>query len=68
MSTREKNKSLKDKIILIDTKDQYKLGPLYSFISITKSKSFFREDNLYILIPGDTIFEFNILKEIMKNV
>ncbi len=63
---KKKNKSLQDKILIIDTEDQYKLGPLYSFLSITKNKAFFNNSNYYILIPGDTIFDFNILKEIIQ--
>lgn len=59
------NGSLQDKLIIVNAKNQYKLGPLYSFLSITKNKSFFKPDNYYILIPGDTIFDINILEEIL---
>ncbi len=69
---KKKKKSLQDKILIIDTEDQYRIGPLYSFLSITKNRAFFNNINYFILIPGDTIFDFNILKEIMhilsKNV
>lgn len=59
------NGSLQDKLIIVNAKNQYKLGPLYSFLSITKNKSFFKPNNYYLLIPGDTIFDLNILKEIL---
>ncbi len=59
------NSSLQDKLIIINTENQYKLGPLYSFLSITKNKTFFNPDNSYIIIPGDTIFHLNILKEVL---
>ncbi|MFX0103910.1 MAG: sugar phosphate nucleotidyltransferase [Candidatus Hodarchaeota archaeon] len=59
------NSSLQDKLIIVNAENQYKLGPLYSFLSITKNKSFFKPNNYYILIPGDTIFDINILKEIL---
>jgi len=63
-SIKEGNLSLGDKILIIDSENQYKLGPLYSFLSITKYETFFNNHNYYILIPGDTVFDFNILEEI----
>ncbi len=63
-SIKEGNPSLGDKILIIDSENQYKLGPLYSFLSITKYETFFNKHNYYILIPGDTVFDFNILEEI----
>ena len=62
---KERIPTLRDKIFIIDSENQYKLGPLYSFLSITKNKMFFNNHNYYIIIPGDTIFDFNILKEIL---
>ena len=63
---KEKNKILQNKIHIIDSENQYKQGPLYSFLSITKNQDFFNNSNYYILIPGDNILDFNILKEIMQ--
>ncbi|MFX0001099.1 MAG: sugar phosphate nucleotidyltransferase [Candidatus Hodarchaeota archaeon] len=57
---------LRDKLIIIDTENQYKLGPLYSLLSITKNKNFFVKNKNYIIIPGDTIFDYKILKEIIR--
>ena len=51
------NELLQKKLIIIDTEKQYKLGPLYSFLSITKNSNFFTNSNYYVLIPGDTIFD-----------
>lgn len=66
LTTIKKNDhTLQDKLIIIDTENQYKLGPLYSFLSITKNKSFFTRNNYYLVIPGDTIFDYSILKEII---
>jgi len=62
----EENHSLQDKLIIIDTKNQYKLGSLYSFLSITTNKLFFNPNFNYLLIPGDTIFELPLLEEILS--
>jgi len=67
-SIKEGNLSLRNKILIIDSENQYKLGPLYSFLSITKYEAFFNNHNYYILIPGDTIFDFNILEEILLTI
>ncbi len=65
-SITEKNAILKEKIHLIDSGNKYKLGPLYSFLSITRSKSFLKENSVYIVIPGDTIFQLNLLRRILN--
>ncbi len=62
----EDNESLQDMLLIIDSENVYKLGPLYSFLSITKNKNFFNKKKNYLLIPGDTIFDFHILAEIMQ--
>ncbi|MFX1309218.1 MAG: sugar phosphate nucleotidyltransferase [Promethearchaeota archaeon] len=63
---KKKHHILQDKMIIIDTENQYKLGSLYSFLSITKNKTFFMRSNYYLVIPGDTIFDYSILKEIIS--
>ena len=69
---KESDKSLQHKLFIINSGTQYKLGSLYSFLSITNDQRFFIPKSLYMLIPGDTIFEFNLLKEfitiISKNI
>jgi len=64
-SFKKSNNSLQKNLIIIDAKNQYKLGPLFSFLSITKNTNFFTSKNYYILIPGDTVFDLDILKEIL---
>jgi NDP-sugar pyrophosphorylase family protein len=63
---KKNNQIMQDKLIIIDAKNQYKLGPLYSFLSITKNINFFTKNNYYMVIPGDTIFNYSILKEIFS--
>ncbi|MHA1659902.1 MAG: sugar phosphate nucleotidyltransferase [Promethearchaeota archaeon] len=67
-SLKKKESSLEEKLVIIDAGTQYKLGPLYSFLSITRYERFFKKEQnkqLYIVIPGDTIFELALLKEII---
>ena len=59
------NKSLLKNLEIINSENQYKLGPLHSFLSITKNDIIFNHNNYYILIPGDTIFDLNLLEEIL---
>jgi hypothetical protein len=57
---------LKEKLVVVDALDQYKLGPLYSFLSITKTNNLFRRNYIYLILPGDTIFEYELLNEIFS--
>jgi len=57
---------LKEKLVVVDALDQYKLGPLYSFLSITKTSNLFHRNYLYLILPGDTIFEYELLNEIFS--
>ncbi len=67
ISTLEKNdQTVENKLTIIDTEDQYKFGPLYSFLSIIKNKNFFRSRNYYLVFPGDTIYDYNILKQVLS--
>ncbi|MFX0040469.1 MAG: sugar phosphate nucleotidyltransferase [Candidatus Heimdallarchaeota archaeon] len=69
ISTLEKNyQVMQNKLIILDTENQYKYGPLYSFLSIIKNKDFFTSRNHYLVIPGDTIFDYDILKEVLSIV
>ncbi|MFX1408964.1 MAG: sugar phosphate nucleotidyltransferase [Promethearchaeota archaeon] len=52
-------------LLVISSGEDYKLGSLFSFLSITKNNVIFKTDTLFLVIPGDTIFEFNLLKEII---
>ncbi|MFW9825996.1 MAG: NTP transferase domain-containing protein [Candidatus Thorarchaeota archaeon] len=62
------NEKLENKLVIIDTKEKYQLGPLYSFLSITENTNFFAQNNYYLVMPGDTIFDFEILKDIISIV
>jgi choline kinase len=52
-------------ILIHSSGGKYKLGPLYSFLSITKNNQIFKEDKLYMVFPGDTVFDFNLIQEIL---
>lgn len=62
------NPSLKTKLTVIDSENKYKLGPLHSFLSITKDRSIFKEGSIYLLIPGDTIFEFELINKLLSSL
>lgn len=68
LNLKKKNPIFQERLIIIDTENEYKLGPLYSFLSITKDNSFFTKKNCYLVIPGDTIFDFYLLKEILAKI
>ena len=69
ISTLEINEpQIKTKINIIDSEDQYKLGPLYSLLAITKNKNFFKSKTHYLILPGDTIFGYSLLKEVLVKV
>lgn len=52
------------KINFIHAGDQYKKGPLFSLLSIIQNKCIYTENNIFIIFPGDTIFEVELLKEV----
>ncbi|TXT67140.1 MAG: putative D-glycero-alpha-D-manno-heptose 1-phosphate guanylyltransferase [Promethearchaeota archaeon] len=56
-SLRQKEWLQEIELELINSKDQYKRGPLYSFLSLQENRVFFRRRTLYIILPGDTLFE-----------
>ncbi len=63
---KRENTDLKEILFMVDAKDEYKLGPLYSFLSITKNKQLFQSKYIYLIIPGDTIFQYQLLNEIFS--
>ena len=63
---KQERADLKEKLVGVDALDQYKLGPLYSFLSITKTNNLFRRNYIYLILPGDTIFEYELLNEIFS--
>jgi hypothetical protein len=38
---------------------------LHSFLSITKNKRIFKTNKLFLVIPGDTIFDFKLIVEVL---
>lgn len=55
-----------DNIIINNAGNQYKLGPLHSFLSITKNKRVFKTNELFLVIPGDTIFDYVLMEDILN--
>jgi len=64
-SLKKRDESLRNKLLLINSGNNYKKGPLYSFLSITNKKSILRKDKIYLVFPGDTYYESILLKEIL---
>jgi len=60
----KKNKFLKEKLTLIDSGIQYKRGPLYSFLSITKNSNIYKKNKIFLVVPGDTLFNKDLLHEV----
>ncbi|MFX0071106.1 MAG: sugar phosphate nucleotidyltransferase, partial [Candidatus Hermodarchaeota archaeon] len=67
-SIQKENPSIKENLFIIDSKKQYQLGPLYSFLSLTNYNEVFKKIFFYLLIPGDTFFEFNLMNKITSTL
>ncbi len=52
-------------IQIIDSEGQYKHGPLYSFLSIQKNNEIFQQNKVYLVIPGDTIFQTSYFQRLI---
>jgi len=50
------------RLLIVDSGTQYKLGPLYSFLSIVRNDQVFEEEKIFVMIPGDTIFDYNLIE------
>jgi len=59
-------KSLQNKILLVNSGNNYKMGPLYSFLSIINRKTIIKKGKFYLVFPGDTYYESILLKEIFQ--
>ncbi|MFW9896252.1 MAG: sugar phosphate nucleotidyltransferase [Candidatus Thorarchaeota archaeon] len=59
------NKKLRRRILLVDSGDEYKKGPLYSFLSITKIESIMKRDSIFMVLPGDTFLDYDLFQEIV---
>lgn len=56
--------NLKNKLLIVHSGLDYKKGPLFSLLSIMKNKNIYKKGMVFIVFPGDTIFNFELLKEI----
>lgn len=65
-SLKKKDESLQNKILLVNSGNNYKMGPLYSFLSITNRKAIIKKGKFYLVFPGDTYYESILLKEIFQ--
>jgi NDP-sugar pyrophosphorylase family protein len=52
-------------IQVINSDEQYKLGPLYSFLSIQKNNEIYKENKIYLVIPGDTMFQTSYFQRLI---
>lgn len=50
----------------IDSKQDYTLGPLHSFLSIRRKPEVFKENSIYLVIPGDTILQTSFLRKVSR--
>jgi NDP-sugar pyrophosphorylase family protein len=62
------NISLYKKIKVINSGENYKKGPLYSFLSIKNDGTIIRRNIIFLLIPGDTYFNPDIYTEIFDKI
>ncbi|MHA1931304.1 MAG: nucleotidyltransferase family protein [Promethearchaeota archaeon] len=65
---KNKNDTLRSKIFIINSGNEYKKGPLYSFLSITSEKRILKRDLIYLVVPGDTYFEYNLISELITSI
>jgi choline kinase len=65
-SLQSKSQFNEEHIIIHSSGEMYKLGPLYSLLSITTSPLIFKDDRIFIILPGDTLFDFELLQEILE--
>ncbi|MHA1756071.1 MAG: sugar phosphate nucleotidyltransferase [Promethearchaeota archaeon] len=61
-------KNIKAKIQIIDSKNDYKKGPLFSLLSIYKYKNLFSEYDNFIIFPGDTVFQTELINNIFQTL
>ena len=66
ISFQAKNPYKSETIIINNAGNRYKLGPLHSFLSITRNKRVFKTNELFLVIPGDTIFTYKLIEEILN--
>ena len=62
----DKDVSLQNKVTIINSGNDYKKGPLYTFLSITKNSKIIKKDLIYLIFPGDTYFESDLIGSIFN--
>ncbi|MHA1985240.1 MAG: NTP transferase domain-containing protein [Promethearchaeota archaeon] len=67
-SIKQNDESLREKILIINSGNEYKKGPLYSFLTITREKKMLENDLIYLVFPGDTYFESNLISELFTSI
>ncbi len=65
ITSQAKNPYISETIIFINAGNKYKLGSLHSFLSITKNKQVFKPNERFLVVPGDTIFTYDLIEEIL---
>ncbi len=65
---REKKRIEQENLIVIDAKEDYKLGPLHSLLSITSIPMFFKKNIHYLIFPGDVIYDPSLLQNIFNKI
>ena len=68
ISSQAKTPYKNEKIIFNNAGNKYKLGPLHSFLTITENKQIFKTNELFLVIPGDTIFEYGLIEKILSTL
>jgi len=66
IASQAKNLYKSETIIINKAGNRYRLGPLHSFLSITRNKRVFKTNELFLVIPGDTIFDYKLMEEILN--
>ena len=56
---------LNSRIITINAHPDYKKGPLFTLLTILDYPEIFKKDSLFLVFPGDTVFDHNLLYEIL---
>jgi len=59
------NFHLNNSIFPVNAEKNYKKGPFHSFLEILNEPNFIFDDNFFLLIPGDTLFENELLNTIL---
>jgi choline kinase len=65
ISPQIENQISKENILINSSGARYKLGPLHSFLSITTNNQIFKDGRIFIIFPGDTVFDKNLLQELL---